>query len=715
MPCGLIVSIRLFFFVIIYLVHSSWSRSILFDRNQRDSIISIEKNFTKERRHSIFDDKNGAILGELHTFLSNYGYLPRSDLETRAMRTDEEFRSAIRRLQTFASIPVTGKLDSATLELIRRPRCGLADYEPNRFPRPHLIGNRRRRYVLQGQKWAKTYLTYKIMNYTPDMPRESVDRAIYHALLIWSYPSQLRFRQANDLEHPDIEFLFAQGYHKDGYQFDGKGSVLAHAFYPEEHLGGDVHYDEDEDWTAYRENEYGLMDLFSVTVHELGHSLGLMHSHIPEAIMFPYYRGYSKNIKLHSDDIAAVRKLYGDPPSEALIPSLSDSNEITTVISPNQTEESQTTPVIITTTTTTATTTISTSLINNPTMSIESKFEENIWNFASPLTTTSIPTITTTITTTTRTTTTTTSTAVMMMMNEAQLQNENRPSKIPLNRTRNRLTTNPTGKKSTDQWIQSFYQTRTTTEPMKINYTDRSKLDLCEGFYDAITMYKGVLFIFKGQFFWQYDRRGLDPLSPMVNNAFWLGLPENLEKVDAAYERADGRLMLFAGRQYWIFEDNRISIEDDGSTYPRNLSSLGLPSHVDHIDAAFFWSFNRQAYLVWSNLYWTLDERWNRVNTYDYPRDMTMWQGIDIPLDDAFVDLTGTTYFFKGLEFWRLNDTSMESAVDYPRLISSHWLFCDKPRSSSSSSFCSTRSFHLFPSLQFLLPLLLLLPLLCSL
>jgi hypothetical protein len=113
------------------------------------------------------------------------------------------------------------------------------------------------------------------MNYTPDMSRESVDRAIYHALLIWSYPSQLRFRQANDLEHPDIEFLFAQGYHKDGYQFDGKGlridiqklnciihfylgSVLAHAFYPEEHLGGDVHYDEDEDWTAYRENEYSL-------------------------------------------------------------------------------------------------------------------------------------------------------------------------------------------------------------------------------------------------------------------------------------------------------------------------------------------------------------------------------------------------------------------------------------------------------------------------
>jgi hypothetical protein len=72
----------------------------------------------------------------------------------------------------------------------------------------------------------RSFVSYRIMNYTPDMSHESVDRAIYHALLIWSYPSQLRFRQANDLEHPDIEFLFAQGYHKDGYQFDGKGGNL---------------------------------------------------------------------------------------------------------------------------------------------------------------------------------------------------------------------------------------------------------------------------------------------------------------------------------------------------------------------------------------------------------------------------------------------------------------------------------------------------------
>jgi hypothetical protein len=37
----------------------------------------------------------------------------------------------------------------------------------------------------------------------------------------------------------------------------------------------------------------------------------------------------------------------------------------------------------------------------------------------------------------------------------------------------------------------------------------------------------------------------------MINNAFWLGLPETLAKIDAAYERADGRLMLFSGFKYF--------------------------------------------------------------------------------------------------------------------------------------------------------------------
>ncbi|CAF1069596.1 unnamed protein product [Didymodactylos carnosus] len=516
------------------------------------------------------------------------------------------------------------------------------------------------------------------------MSREFVDRAIYHALLIWSYPSMLRFRAATEQEEPDIEFLFAQGYHEDGYRFDGKGAVLAHAFYPDEYLGGDVHYDEDEDWTAYRENEYGLMDLFSVTVHELGHSLGLMHSNIPDAIMFPYYRGYSPDIKLHSDDIAGIRTLYGEPPQ--IVPPLIESQSISTsAIKDNE----QITSFIDTTTNLITVDSFSSAVVLVNTTVLPSTVTDS-----------------TTMLTTINMTTTVKNPILRAFESNLKAKNTftsttssfvNRGTTInSINRVRSRIDRpifkstilTPVITSRTSAWISTTTSVQTnmynyTNEyPSLINKEQYITPDICDGYYDAVTMYHGNLFIFKEQYHWQFDSRGVNPYSPMLNNAFWLGLPEKLNRIDAAFERSDGLLMLFSGNQYWLFEDNFVY----DSSYPRNLTTLGLPQHVKRIDAAFYWAYNSHAYLVWENLYWAFNENENLVQRIDYPRDMKMWQGIDIPLDDAFVDMTGATYFFKGTDFWRLNDSYMEAAPEYPRSINTEWLYCDKLSSALKST-----------------------------
>ena len=56
----------------------------------------------------------------------------------------------------------------------------------------------------------------------------------------------------------------------------------------------------------------GGTSLLSIVAHEIGHTLGLLHSTTPGTLMYPFDRGVEK---LAAEDIAAVRALYSWTPA----------------------------------------------------------------------------------------------------------------------------------------------------------------------------------------------------------------------------------------------------------------------------------------------------------------------------------------------------------------------------------------------------------------
>ena len=74
-------------------------------------------------------------------------------------------------------------------------------------------------------------------------------------------------------------------------------------------IGGDIHFDDDEEFTV--DKTYGT-DLLWVATHEAGHSLGLEHSNVQDAVMYPWYQGDGGEFSLRYDDIIGIQTLYGE-------------------------------------------------------------------------------------------------------------------------------------------------------------------------------------------------------------------------------------------------------------------------------------------------------------------------------------------------------------------------------------------------------------------
>ncbi|CAF1082970.1 unnamed protein product [Adineta ricciae] len=201
------------------------------------------------------------------------------------------FQTMIEHFQTVFRLPVTGKLDEATINLMNRPRCSLGDY-----PMGYTVF----------RPWPNTTLKWRLDGNTPKFSKDSIRSHVQEAFDDWARYAPLKFREVQGDEKPNFLISFETGEHKDGFPFDGAGGTLAHAFFPTD---GKVHFDSTEEWTD-KYDGFGY-NFRLVASHEIGHALGLAHSTDPKSLMYPFYQLIQPQDLLPKDDRDGIRALYG--------------------------------------------------------------------------------------------------------------------------------------------------------------------------------------------------------------------------------------------------------------------------------------------------------------------------------------------------------------------------------------------------------------------
>jgi hypothetical protein len=202
---------------------------------------------------------------------------------------DSALDEAVRLFQRTYGLPENGRVDGATLELMRTPRCGVPDFPL--APRSNPVCG-----------WPRRNLRYHIIDILPQIG-EAAHRSVFvDDLRKWAAHAPLTF----------TEGALGSEIQSFNYSGGGCGGTFAYANFPcSGSVSGDIHFDRFDCWSAATPTPRNKVDFVSICLHEQGHALGLGHvPGVPSAVMYPYFALGEMKRDPTPDDIRGIQSLY---------------------------------------------------------------------------------------------------------------------------------------------------------------------------------------------------------------------------------------------------------------------------------------------------------------------------------------------------------------------------------------------------------------------
>lgn len=221
------------------------------------------------------------------------GKIPRETDERRLKRItfDENLEAAVRLFQHTYQLPEDGRVADETLELMQRPRCGVPD-----GPRGAIA-----RLAQPVCAWRKRALRYHFIDFLPQIGETKHRKIFVDNLHIWGSIVRLTFSEG--ARGSEIQSF--------NYSGDGPGKVYGYGYYPcANRVAGDIHFDVNDVWSAASTTPRNKVDFLSVCIHEQGHALGLGHSNVRTAVMWPYTAFGEMRRQPTPDDVDGIKHLY---------------------------------------------------------------------------------------------------------------------------------------------------------------------------------------------------------------------------------------------------------------------------------------------------------------------------------------------------------------------------------------------------------------------